>query len=484
MTLGMIKQYQCYTHTENGARALSTTGSALLDFFSMAGAMRRRSADAIALSFQRALIEDAELGLKLAFYTRDTRMGLGERRTGRILFELLAKRFPDYLRPYLSLIPEYGRWDDLFVLLSTPLREEVISLIQKQLEQDFRGMLEGRSISLLAKWMPSVNTSSEKTRSLARLLIHSLGMKEKTYRKILSPLRAYLNVTEVRLSEKDMDAIRYAQVPSLAMRKYRRAFLRSDGERFQAYLESVENGCEKINSSVLFPYELVEPYLSGSLIDPVLEAQWKALPALSDSERRFLVIADTSGSMHGRPIAMSIGLALYFAERCTGPFHNTFMTFSARPELVHVEGASLFERVLYARNADWEMNTDLEAALLLVLKSAVSGHAKQSDLPEALLVITDMEIDDCSCTDSFSFADGMKDVYRSYGYEMPEIVFWNVDARHNTFLADARTEHVKLASGASFRVFESLLKGEALTPYQHMVETLNAPRYSAIKLPV
>ncbi len=483
MTLSAIKRFQSFGFTENGAPALNTTGSALLDFFSSGGAMRTSSDQQIAAMFQRAFIEDHSLGLKLAFYTRDVRGGLGERRTGRIALHMLASSFPEALRACVSKIPEYGRWDDLLVLLDTPLEAEAIRIMNKQLSRDCSDLVHGNPVSLLAKWLPGVNASSRERRNTGRKLAAAFGMDERTYRHVLSQLRSYLNVTEVRLSSKTPDFIRYSEVPSCAMKRYRRAFLRNDPERFASFLKDTETGAQKINSSALFPYELADPYLNGSGIDPVIEAQWKALPPLFDTSRKFLVMADVSGSMHGQPMAASVGLALYFAERCTGPFRNRFMTFSERPELVEVKGDSLYERVLYARNADWNMNTDLYAALMLVLESAVCSHAPQSDLPESILVITDMEIDCCTNRRSFNFAEDIQRIYRDAGYTMPEIVFWNVSARNRTFLAEQSTGHVRLVSGFSVRVLEALMKGKAFTPWDYMVETLNSPRYEAIRLP-
>ncbi|MBR2810743.1 MAG: DUF2828 family protein, partial [Solobacterium sp.] len=274
--------------TENGAAAMKTAGAgALLDLFAMCGAMRMRKQDVMA-KYAAALNEDRLLAARLAFYTRDVRGGLGERETARVMFAALAAYCPQVMRKNLALIPEYGRWDDLFILLKVPsLKDNVIALLQKQLETDLQGAAAGRPVSLLAKWMPSVNTSSYETRKLARKLAAAFGMSERDYRHMLAGLRAYLNVTEVRLSDREYGEIRYPAVPSGAMLKYRNAFVRHDHDRFVSYLQDVENGKAAIHAGTQFPYDIAGIYTREVFgwsrpetvsIDRTAEAQWQALP--------------------------------------------------------------------------------------------------------------------------------------------------------------------------------------------------------------
>ena len=473
-----IKQEQSYTYTENGALALSTTQDVLADLFATAGALRRREESEIEQKFAKAMIADPLLATKLSFYTRDVRGGLGERRTGRIFWRYLAKAYPEILRKNLALIGEFGRYDDLIALLDIQ-PAMVTSFIQEQLQKDLQAMKEGKPVSLLAKWLPSVNTSSPETVNNARRLAKGLHMSKKEYRKVLSALRKYLKVTEVSLSAKDYDSIVYPEVPSLAMNRYRNAFYAHDEERFKAYLESVQKGEAKINASVLYPYDIVEKYLyQTNDIDPVLEAQWEALPDYTEGDERFLIVADVSGSMWGRPMATSVGLAIYFAERNKGPFANHFMTFSARPELVEVKGETLRDKIIYVQNAEWTMNTDLEAAFTLILETAVKNHTPADELPTSLVIISDMEFD--TCTEGKLFYDEMKERYAKAGYKLPNVVFWNVNSRQDTYHASFDTPGVQLASGQSPHVFETLVEGVNLTPYQYMLEVLNDPRYERI----
>ena len=478
-----LMKEQRKTLTENGAYAQNTTGSFLLDLFAMGGAMRSRSESALRCLFNRAFAENSELALKLAFYLRDVRGGLGERRTGREFFRFLAETYPEEFRKNLIHVPEYGRWDDLLVFLNTPLEEDAIALIQNQLNQDLQCLQEGRPVSLLAKWMPGVNASSSAVRRNGRLLARKLGMTEKTYRKVLSSLRSYLNITEKNLSMDTIDCIRYSEVPSKAMNRYRNAFSKRDYSRFSQFLCDVESGKDDIHSGTLFPYDIVEKYLYGKTgYDRVLEEQWKALPDFTDDQDRFLVMADVSGSMYGHPLATSVGLALYFAERSEGPFHNHFMTFSARPELVKVTGDSLYERIHHAQNADWGCNTDFSAALELILRTAVSNDTPEEEMPTSLVIITDMEFDCCNSGSDTLFADHMRKRFACFGYTLPNIVFWNVAARHSTFHAGMEHKGVQLVSGHSTRVFASLSSGVFQTPYDFMIEVLTGERYAPITL--
>ncbi|MBO7697656.1 MAG: DUF2828 family protein, partial [Erysipelotrichaceae bacterium] len=351
--LDKIKDEQNYTLTENDALAFESTKSALVDLFAIAGAMRERDDSEIIDKFAKAMAEDNLLATRIAFYTRDVRGGLGERRTGRLMLHYLAVNYPAIFRKNLEYIVDYGRWDDLVYLLKD-MPDDIVLIIKKQLEQDLKDMADNKPVSLMAKWLPSVNTSNYETVKMGRYLAKELGMSEKQYRKTLSSLRRYINVVEVNLSAKRYEDIIYPEVPSLAMNRYRKAFKRNDEERFDDYLQKVSTGEAKINASVLYPYDIVEKYLYHvNGVDPVLEEQWKALPNYVEGENKFLIMADVSGSMYGRPMATSVGLSIYFASRNKGPFANHFMTFSAEPKLVEIKGNNLYEQIRYIIRAEW-----------------------------------------------------------------------------------------------------------------------------------
>lgn len=473
-----------FTTTENGAVALKSTGSSLVDLFGQIGALRPRSEFEIEKMFSKAFAEDKLLATKMLFYARDIRFGgLGERRTFRVILKSLAKVHPDVVKKNIYLIPYFGRWDDIFVLFDTPCEKDMLYLIANQWNADIDAMDEGKPISLLAKWMPSCNTSSRHTRSLAKRIMTIFEIPEKNYRQTLSGMREYIKVTERFMSANEWGKIEYSQVPSKAMNNYRNAFYRRDSERFEAYIESLKKGKTKINASTLFPYDIVEKIMYNREYNDVLEEQWKALPNYIEGEHNVLVMADVSGSMTGRPMATSVGLAIYFAERNKGAYKDLFMTFSHRPELVRVKGSTLYEKVWNARNANWDMNTDFEKALDMILTVAIKNNLSQDELPKALVVISDMQFDSArgyGRDSNWTFFEAMEQKYASYGYQIPNIIFWNVESRRDTFQVHSEYKGVQLASGQSPSVFKSILANIGKTPYEAMIETLSNPVYDAI----
>jgi Domain of unknown function (DUF2828) len=473
--------------TENGAYAKSTTGNSLLDLFATIGALRKRDENDILSSFAKAFNEDNLLALKMSFYARNVRGGLGERRTARVIWKLLANVVPDVMRKNLYLVPVFGRWDDLYEFVDTPLEEYIWSIIAWQWDEDYLNLRHGNSVSIMAKWLKSVNTSSKESSRLGRLTAKNLGMTEREYRKKLVALRNQIDVVEQKMSANQWSKINYEHVPSKAMNKYRKAFPKHDQERFSYYMENVSKGTAKIHSGTLFPYDIMEKVLRGEY-NQVLEEQWKALPNyIGDDENNMLVVADVSGSMSMggvRPLATSVGLAIYFAERNHGPFKNVFMTFSEHSDFVKLEGQTLYEKAHNARNTQWDMNTNIESAFNKILQVAIENNLSQDDLPKALLIISDMEFDQASLSyGRKTYFEILKAKYQQRGYRLPKIVFWNVNARQDTFHATMRDGmEVILCSGQSTSTFNTLIKGIEMNAYEMMVATLNDPMYKEISL--
>lgn len=485
-----LKQENNYTITERGAVALKSTNSALVDLFGQIGAMRNRTDADIESTFSKAFAEDRLLATKMAFYARNIRGGLGERRAARIIFRFLAKLYPDIMKKNIQYIPLFGRYDDLYEFIGTPIEEDMWQLIRQQWKLDIQNMNNNKPVSLMAKWLKSINTSSKESTKLGKLTAKKLGLTEKQYRKTLSMLRSYLDIVEVKMSNNRWEQIEYAHVPSRAMAIYRNAFRRHDEERFEEYIEAVSEGRAKINSSTLFPYDIMErmglryaysDYLYFENYDQILEEQWKSLPNYVEGEHNILVMADTSGSMQGRPLATSVGLAIYFAERNKGVFKDIFMTFSSKPSLVKLTGNTLYEKIQCIPSII--ENTNLEAGLKLILDTAIRHNLSQEDMPKSLIIISDMEFDDATYrTDRETFYETMKNMYCQYGYNIPNIVFWNVDSRHNNFQVTSKYRGVQLASGQSPSVFKSILQNIGKTPYEAMIDTLNDSMYDCITI--
>jgi hypothetical protein len=477
------------TLTENGQLAYGSTGSGLLNLFSVGGALRSRIQDVAGL-FANAFAEDKLLALKMAFYFRDIRgksSGLGERAFMKEVLKWMAYNEPAIMKKNLVFIPFYGRWDDLYALVGTPLEESAFEIMRNQWIEDIEDAIAGKPISLLAKWLKSTNTSSAESRKLGRLTAQYFGNDIPTYRKSLSALRSHLKVIEVLTSANRWEEIDFASVPSKAHMNYRHAFGRHAQERYEEYLNRVEKGEETIKASTLYPYDIFERMgfqIGGfQTYDKTLELQWYALPDYVGEGANILVMADTSGSMEGRPMCTSVGLATYFAERNTGIWKDIFLTFSESPTFVKLVGSTLKEKI---RNVKGIIaNTDLRRAFELVLSSAVKAKISADEMPKAIVVISDMEIDGgntswVSGVDTFH--DEMVGKFSSHGYELPYVVYWNVDSRQNVFHATSSYTGVMMASGQSPSVFASIITNIGKSPMDAMLNVLSDERYAQITL--
>ena len=484
-----------YTVTENGAAAYNTTQNACLDFYSVAGALREADDARITRLFQAAYDEDPLTAVKTVFYARDVRGGLGERRTFRIIIRYMAEHMPEDLRPNLKYIGDYGRWDDVYALAGTPVEDDAWKIVKNQLNADVKAMTENKPASLLAKWLKTADASSRKTRKAGIYTANKLGMSVYDYKRTIKSLRKYLRVVERDMSSGGWGNIQYEAVPSRAMMMHTKAFERHDNNRFSGYLEDVASGKDTIKASTLYPYDIVEKFIFNgsnniytfymnhevnvdSNLETVLNEQWKALPNYVEDGHNVLVIADVSGSMYGRPLATSIGLAVYFAERNTGPFHNLAMEFSDDSNYIVLKGDTLREKIDNLSAENWGQSTNLEGALRHVLDTAVENHLSQENLPEALVVVSDMEIN--SCTNGGFLYDTLKQEYADAGYTLPTIVFWNVNSRYDTYHINKDYTGVQLVSGQSASAFKTVLNCISMTPVEAMMTVINSERYAPI----
>lgn len=469
-----------FTRTENGAVALNTTSNALLDLFGTIGSLREADDNRIKTLFAEAYNQDALFATKIAFYARDIRGGLGERKTFRTLIRYMADKHPEALRPNLDLIGVFGRYDDLYELIDTPLEEDMWAAMKKQFEEDLKNLAEGNAISLLAKWIKTADASSPATRKLGILTAQKLGYPVYNFKRIVRNMRKQIGVVESLMSAGRWDEIKYPEVPSRAMMVYRKAFMKHDEQRFSEFINKAEKGEVKINATTLFPYDIVEKILYGRESSKVLEAQWKALPDYVEKGTNALVMADVSMSMDGRPMATSIGLAIYFAERNAGAYHNLFMTFSDEPTIMNIKGETLEQKIDSMKRIGYISNsTNLKAAFDRVLEIAEDNHIPQDEMPKAIVVISDMEIDRCGNRE-WSFYDKMAAKFAKHGYVIPNIIFWNVNSRHDVFHADSSRKGVQLASGQSVTVFKQILQNLGYNPVEAMENTINSERYDCI----
>ena len=470
-------------YTENGAIAYDRLNGSLVTLFAQIGALRPRSEKEIEAKFASAFNEDRLLATKMLFYAGNIRGGLGERRTFRICLHWLAMNHPTIVKKNIQNIALFNRFDSLFALVGTSCEKEMWSYVQKILVNDLQNMRDGKPCSLLAKWMPTETASSKKTRTLARKAIYAFKITERQYRQILSSLRKYIKVVERKMFNNEWNDINYPTVPSYAMSRYSQAFLKHDNERYSKYIEDLNDGKTKVNASTLYPYDLVRNYMGwSSQNNLVAEQQWKALPNYISGENNIIIMADVSGSMSGRPMETSIGLAIYFAERNKGDYQNCYMTFTDRPHFIKINpNDTLREKVAQVKRTDIGYNTNLEAAFNYILSNATYNNVSNEDMPKALVVISDMEIDRYMSGRGLGFVETMKNKYAQFGYELPKLIFWNVEARNDTFLS--QSEDVINISGQSasiFKTFIGALNGK--TGWDIMIETLNDKMYDCVQI--
>lgn len=480
-----------FTYTENMGKQFATTKSGLLDLFATIGAMRKKTNGEIINAFTGAFNENPLMATRMAFYARNIRDGgLGERRTFRIILKWLGDNHPSIIRHNANYIAEFGRYDDLYELVGTKSEETLWNIVQTQFYKDLEDMQAGKKISLLAKWLKSVNASSKETNRLGKLTAKNLCLSERTYRKLLSQMRAHINVVERKMSSSKWSEIDYSCVPSQAMANYHCAFYKNDQIGFEKYIQMVKDGKAKINSSTLYPYDIVRNYgfsprsyygdwFNEREPDLVLEEQWKALPNYIIGQNNILVMADTSGSMSGLPMSIAIGLAVYFAERNSGAYKDLFLTFSGDPQYVKISGNTLKEKLSGIKSI--VANTDIEKAFKLILKTAVENNVPQEEIPASLIVISDMEFDES--TDGNRSFKTVRKMFENAGYKLPTVVYWNVSQRTTGYQVRSDTDNVILVSGASAGTFKNLLSTIGTTPYEFMEATLSKEPYTLIDVP-
>lgn len=469
------------TYTENGAKAYKSTESYVLDLFSMGGAYRNREDEEVCQLFSKAFSENPLLAMKTLFNLRDVRGGQGERRFFKVVLKYLSLHHKDSLKKNLHLIPKYGRWDDMWVLLETNVKHDVLKIVREQLHND----VKSENPSLLGKWMPSLNASSKETKKYAKILQQGLGGTPKQYRKLLTNLRSKINIVESNLSSKNYDDINYNKLPSKASLIYRNAFLKNDEIRYREYLEGLASGETTVNAGAIYPYEIAREGLSWRKVlseedIKLLDAQWNSLPNfIGDNHDNSLAVVDTSGSMTGTPMEVAISLGIYLSERNKGQFKDYFMTFSSDPQLQKVVGEDIIQKIRNLSHADWGMSTNIEKVFTKILDTAVKNNVSQDEMIKKVIIISDMEFNYCTNVNEFLF-DALREMYEEHGYELPNLTFWNVDARNNSTQFKMNDVGVELVSGFSPSLFKNVLGSINKTPYELMLEVINDERYDDI----
>ena len=441
--------------TENDMKARKSTASACVDLFYKAGAMRGQD---VIPAFVAAFVEDKEIALRIALWLRDVRGGAGERKLFRDILLYLEEKDPAALFALMPKIPELGRWDDLLVFKTDVMRHEAFLKISLALAQ---------GDGLCAKWMPRKGPIAASFRKFFML-------SPKAYRKMLVNLT---KVVETQMCAKDWNNINFSHVPSLAAARYKRAFTKNAKETYGPYLAALKSGDPKVkvNAGAVYPYDVIKTARGGDLeSNQLVISQWEALPNYV-GEANVLPLVDVSGSMMGQPLDVAVGLGLYFADKNTGKFKDCFLTFSTEPELLKLRG-NIVDKIQQMESSRWEMSTDLHAAFELILKTAVDGEVPAEEMPETLLIFSDMQFNSCVQHDD-SAIEMIARKYESAGYALPKVVFWNLrDAGNAPVKFDE--SGVALVSGFSPAIAKALLNGKEFSPEAIMRETVMVDRYS------
>lgn len=450
--------------TYNGALTNSTSLNNCLDLFFLAGACRSERVQNIEAKLTASYVENKIKTLKIIFWAGDIRQGAGERRFFKIALNWLNENHRDDLEKYLGYIPEYSRWDVLFELEN----EKILDFICENINKN----------ALLCKWLPRKNQYN----NLAQKIQKKLNLTSKQYRKLIV---SNTKVVEQQMCAKEWSSIEYKSVPSVAINKYNAAWYRNDKERFEKYIEDVKQDRQKINTSVIFPHDIIRKnILAWNNIDDLNEAQiaqWNNLPNyLEGGENSIIPVCDVSGSMmkpSKLPMSISLALGLYISERNQGCFKDAFITFSENPQMNYLKG-NINERLKQIILSEWGMNTDFVKVFELILNKAISNNLMQEDIPEAILVISDMEFDEAySGKTNFKH---IKELFEENGYKLPNIVFWNVNGRVGNLPITVRDENVALISGASPSIIKAVLTND-INPIKIMDNVIESDRYSFIQ---
>ncbi len=455
--------------TENGMRARQSTANACVDLFFKIGASRGKD---ITKDFVAAYVENKDVALRIAQWARDIRGGSGERELYRQILKYLEKHDQDAALKLLTKTPELGRWDDIFVFTDPKLKWEAFTMLGNALRE---------KNGLAAKWTPRQG-------KLAAEIRNHFGMSPKFYRKSLVELT---NVVETQMCANDWDNINHSHVPSVAASRYKKAFVRH-GHKFAEYVEKLKNGDAdvKVNAAAVYPYDILKGVASFNYnanygkteLDHIV-AQWEALPNYV-GDANILPLVDVSGSMGvgiggGKTTAMdvAVSLGLYLADKNKGKFKDTFLTFSTKPELLHLKG-NIVQKVQQMVSSNWDMSTDLHKAMDKILSTAVSANVPQSEMPQMLLILSDMQFNACARFDHTAM-QMIEQKFSDAGYKVPAIVFWNLNAKDNVPVKHDKSG-VALVSGFSPSIVKSVLSTDMdqFTPEGIMLKTVMVDRYA------
>lgn len=458
-----VEEVQIETRTSNGMKTFDSSKNHLVDLFFSIGSSRGKDLSA---EFTKALVQDETLALRMLMWARDVRGGAGEREVVRKILLNLEQNYPTILSRLLPHIPEFGRWDDLLIFQTKDIKEQAFQILGDALRS---------KNGLAAKWTPRQGPIAVELRKF-------FNMTPKSYRKSLVELT---QVVEQQMCSNKWVEINYNHVPSVAASRYQKAFGRHDPTGYKQYKEKLVSGEAKVNASAVYPYDIVKSFNAGG-DHTVIQAQWNALPNYMGNEL-VLPLCDVSGSMMS-PVGgnknltcldVCISLGLYISDKNSGPFKDMFLTFTDNSKLEILKG-NLIDKINQLRHADWGMSTNLHSAFDAILTYATQWRVPEKHMPKYLLIMSDMEFNSCSKHDD----SAMKMIERKYmeaGYRIPNVIFWNLNARSGNVPVRYDQSGTALISGFSPSIMSSVLSANELDPKSIMLKTINSPRYSVIQ---
>lgn len=495
------------TTTTNGAVSYKTTGSALLDLNNSVSLLRNKaieylsSGNLIALDtiyslFKKSIQEDANYTIKWLMYLRDINGGLGERSSYRLILNEIANNVPELIFALLQSkqLQVLGRFDDLVYVWDTTKNKDsknyIFNYLKYQLSEDILHDKNGESVSLLAKWLPSENTTSRKTRQLATRFRKALEMSSKSYRRMLSTLRKNIDVVERKMSNNQWGEINYQGVTSKANLIYRNAFMKHDEERRSKYLEDLSNGDVKINAGKMYLYDIISKYKNkwDDEVDETLEALWDAQEVPKDYND-ILVVRDGSGSMTISAFGTSVSvldiadaLTIYTTQHNKSEYYkDKFITFSSKPEIVDLSACNTLRDKLSVLDEydDWS-TTNVESVFDLILETSVKNKVDAKDLPSTVLVVSDMQFNSAMGTNfnNDTLFEKIARKFESVGYKLPKLVFWNVSYHNDTVPLQKNDNGLVIMSGFSKNNIDMILH-DNLDPLEVLKAELDS-KYSFI----
>jgi predicted transcriptional regulator len=447
------------TRTENGMATFMSTNDPVLDLFSHAGSMRGQN---IVPLFATAFNTDPELAVRVALWLRDARGGSGQRQLFRDILNYLEKTDRSITRRVIRKVPEVGRWDDLLVLNEDYAKGDAAYLIGAALQA---------GNGLVAKWMPRQGTKAVELREY-------FGLTPKKWRKLLVNLS---NTVEQQMCAQEWNKIVFDHVPSVAASRYQKAFKKNAKESYASYVEGLKKGTRTIKATTLYPYDITKAVAFGD--SQVALAQWEALPNFVGN-KKWLPMIDTSPSMqnhrfdnHLTAYDISVGLGLYFADKNKGGFKDVVCEFSGNARL-HILQGNLLAKIAGLQKVPVDYtSTNLHAAFDELLNFAVKKNLPEQDMPDGILIFSDMQFNYCVKFDDRAF-DMIKRKYAAAGYKVPKVVFWNVATRNTAQSPVTFNEKgVAVVSGFSPSIFKSIASLKNITPRDVMLETLRNSKY-------